>query len=172
MLVLVEDSAEPVASADMEGCVGVRMGDGRGYSLEWPGVGDALVRAVAVVELLELAQHVDQVPLVPDQRPVEQLSPAGQHPAFYERVHPGHLVPAEHDPDTRVLEHRVEQGRVLAVAIPDQEFRPAARVLQVHDEVPGGLGHPVGIGVRGCAEDPDAAGGVLDDRQDEQARTG
>jgi len=26
--------------------------------------------------------------------------------------------------------------------------------------------------VRGCAEDPDPAGGVLDDRQDEQALTG
>jgi hypothetical protein len=55
---------------------------------------------------------------------------------------------------------------------PDHEPCPAAGVIQVHDEVPGGLGDPGRGGVRGCAEDPDAAGGVLDDGQDEQAVQG
>ena len=79
MLVFVEDSAESVASADVEESVSVRLGDRRGQSLLWPGVGDALVGAVGVVELLELVQGVEQVPLVPDQGAVEQFSPAGQH---------------------------------------------------------------------------------------------
>ena len=42
----------------------------------------------------------------------------------------------------------------------------AAGVLQVHDQVPGGLGHPGGGRVRGGAEDADPAGGVLDDGED------
>lgn len=45
-------------------------------------------------------------------------------------------------------------------------------VLQIHDEVPGSLDDPVRGGVRGGAEDPDAAGGVLDDRQDVLALAG
>jgi hypothetical protein len=36
--------------------------------------------AVPVVERFELAQCVHQVGLIPDQRPVEQLAPAGLHP--------------------------------------------------------------------------------------------
>jgi hypothetical protein len=38
------------------------------------------VGAVVVVELLELAQGVEQVLLVPDQDAVEQFPSAGQHP--------------------------------------------------------------------------------------------
>jgi hypothetical protein len=43
---------------------------------------------VAVIELLELAQGVQQMPLIPDQGPVEQLAAAGQHPALHDRVAP------------------------------------------------------------------------------------
>jgi len=42
-----------------------------GGSAEWPGVADSLMRPVRVVELLEFAQGVEQVRLVPDQGPVE-----------------------------------------------------------------------------------------------------
>jgi hypothetical protein len=41
---------------------------------------------------------------------------------------------------------------------PDQEPRPASGVLKVHDQVPGGLGHPRGGRLRGRAQDPDPAG--------------
>jgi len=51
--------------------VAVSSGFGRGQCLQWPGVGDSLVRPVRVVELLELAQGVEQVRLIPDQGPVE-----------------------------------------------------------------------------------------------------
>ena len=70
------------------------------------------------------------------------------------------------------VEHVVEQGGELAVPVPDQEPRPAACILQVHDEVPRGLGDPGGSGMRGCAQDPDPPGGVLDDRQHVQAGAG
>ena len=58
-------------------------------------------------------------------------------PSFHDRIHSRHLDSAEHDRDARVLEDGVEQAGKLAVAVPDQEPRSAADVLQVHDEVPG-----------------------------------
>jgi hypothetical protein len=42
------------------------------------------MRPVAVVEAFELAQAVEQVALVPDQRPIQQLASAGLHPPFGE----------------------------------------------------------------------------------------
>ena len=86
MPVFVEDAAEVVLSADVKPGGGVRLGDWRGQCLQWPGVGDSLVRPVGVIELLELAQGVEQVRLVPDQGPVEQLAPASADPAFGDRV--------------------------------------------------------------------------------------
>jgi hypothetical protein len=129
------------------------------------------VGPVLVVEVLELPQRVEEVALVPDERAVQQLVPACLHPAFHDRVHPGHLDAAEHGLDARVLEHGAEQGWVLAVAVPDQEPRPAAGVLQIHDQVPRGLDDPGRSRVRGRAEDPDPAGGVFNDREYEQALT-
>jgi hypothetical protein len=55
MFVLVEGAAEAIKSADVESGKLVRIGDRFGQRLEWPGVGDALVRPVCVVEGLELA---------------------------------------------------------------------------------------------------------------------
>jgi hypothetical protein len=47
----------------------VLIGDRRGQRTQWASVGDALVRPVSVIEAFELAQGVEQVALVPDQRP-------------------------------------------------------------------------------------------------------
>jgi hypothetical protein len=46
-----------------------------------PGIGDAWVGAVSVIEGLELAQCVYEVVLVPDQGAVEESSPTCVHPA-------------------------------------------------------------------------------------------
>ena len=100
------------------------------------------MRPMGVVELLELTQSVQQVPLVPDQGPVEQLAAASLHPTLHDRVHSRHLNTAEHDLDPGLLEHGVEQVRELAVAVPDQEPHPASAVLQIHDQVLHGLGNP------------------------------
>jgi hypothetical protein len=67
MLVLVEDAAETVTSADVELDDPVRIGDRFGQRFEGSGVRNALVGPVLVVEGLELAQGVQQVRLVPDQ---------------------------------------------------------------------------------------------------------
>jgi hypothetical protein len=43
-----------------------------------------------VVEVLELAQAVQQVGLVPDQSAVEQFAAAGLDPPLHDRVHARH----------------------------------------------------------------------------------
>jgi hypothetical protein len=128
----------------------------------------AEMSSVAGVELLEFAQCVQKVPLVPDQGPVEQLVAAGLHSPFHDRIHSRHLDPAEHDLDTRVLEHVVEQAGKFAVSVPEPEPRSAPCIFKIHDEVPRGLCDPGHSGVRVCAQDADPPAGVLDDRQDVQ----
>ena len=71
MLVLVEDAAEAIACSYVEAGQLGRIGDLRGQRVQRAGVRDALVWAVSVVELFELVQGVEQVPLAPDQGPVQ-----------------------------------------------------------------------------------------------------
>src|SRR3954470_20384897 len=85
MLVLVEDAAEALVSSYVQTGDLVRIGDRRGQWMQRGGVRDALMRPVAVIEILELAQDVEQMVLVPDQRPIQQLAPAGLHPPFDDR---------------------------------------------------------------------------------------
>jgi len=70
-------------------------------------------------------------------------------PAFHDRVHARHQDPTEHNVDTGVGEDAVEQGRVLAVPVADQVSRLAACVVEVDQQVPGGLGDPGGGRVSG-----------------------
>jgi hypothetical protein len=162
----VEESTESVVSADVEMYQRGRFGDLVGQRTLWPGVRDAAMWAVFVVVVFVLAQGMEQMRTVEDQGPVEQFVAAGLDPPLRDRVHPGYPDAAEHDVDSGVGEDGVEQGRVLAVPVADQIFNLAAGVFEVHGQVPGCLGHPGCCRVRGDAEDPDPAGGVLDDRQD------
>jgi len=127
MLVLVEGAADAVASSYAEAGDGVRVGDRRWQGVQWSGACDALVGPVGVVVLLELAQGVEQMVLVPDQGAVQQLVPAGLYPAFHERVHARYPDAGQHDVDPRVLEDGVEQGGELGVAVPDEELLPGSR---------------------------------------------
>ena len=56
------------------------------------------------LEVLVLAQDGHQVPLIPDQRPVQQLSPAASDPPFHDRIHPRRLDRRPDDPGARGLE--------------------------------------------------------------------
>jgi hypothetical protein len=56
--------------------------------------------------------------------------------------------------------------RVLPVAVADEVAGVGPGILQIHHEVAGDLGDPRGGWVRGGAQDPNAAGRVLDDGQD------
>ncbi|MFE9207609.1 hypothetical protein [Micromonospora sp. NPDC007230] len=67
----MEDAAEAIAFSYVEAGQLGRIGDLRGQRVQRAGVRDALVWAVSVVELFELVQGVEQVPLVPDQGPVQ-----------------------------------------------------------------------------------------------------
>jgi hypothetical protein len=66
----------------------------------------------------------------------------------------------------------VEGRRVADIPVADQELHPGVGVVEVHDHVPGELGDPGCGRARRCAEDPHASGGVLDDSEDVQGRTG
>jgi hypothetical protein len=74
---------------------------------------------------------VEQVPLVPDQGPIQQFATAGLHPPFHDRVHSWHPDAAQYGGDAGVGEYRVEQRWEFAVPVADQEPGPAAGVLQV-----------------------------------------
>jgi hypothetical protein len=102
MLVLVQYAAEAIASSYVEAGYLVRVGDRGGQRVQRACVRDALVGPVSVVELFELVQGVEQVPLVPDQSPVQQFVAAGLYPPFHDRVHSRRLDAAEHDLDTDV----------------------------------------------------------------------
>ena len=109
--------------------------------MQWPGVGDSLVRPVGVAELLELVQSVEQVPLVPDQSAVEQFPAAGLHPSLHERVHSRHLDPAEHDLDPAIpgevaapLIHAFRHGVLVGLSqiprVPGRKQRPCRDLLE------------------------------------------
>ena len=76
--------AEAVASSYVEAARLVPVADRGGQRVQRVSVRDALVRAVSVVELFELAEGMQQVPLVPDQRPVHQFAAAGLYPPFHD----------------------------------------------------------------------------------------
>ena len=88
MPVLMEDAAEAVPSVDVKSGGGVRFGDGCRQCAQRPGVRDSLMRPVRVVELLEHAQCLQQVRLVPDQCAVQQLPLAAAGLPFHDRVAP------------------------------------------------------------------------------------
>jgi len=71
-----------------------------------------------------------------------------------------------------VGKNRIERCGVPAVTVSDQVGHGGVSVLQVHDQVPGHLGGPGCGGVCGRAEDADAAGGVLDDCENVESRSG
>lgn len=154
----MDQAAEPVASDDLDvGVYGIR------ERPERTGVVQCPMRPVPVEMGLILGQDLAQVRGVDDKHPVEDLVAHAACPAFHDRVHAGRLGRGEHDPDARGAEHFVEHRRELGVAVTDQEFEVACVVAQVEHQVAGLLGDPCGGRVRGDTQDPDAAGGVLDD---------
>ena len=122
--------------------------------------------------LLELVQRVPQMAFAPDQGPVQQFAPAGLHPTLRDRIHARHPDPGEHDLDASLAQDRVEDNRVLRVAVTNQILDGATGVLKIHHKVACCLGNPVRGGMRRGAEDPYAAAGVLDRRENVLAPSG
>ena len=80
----------------------VQVGDAIWQRAERRGLVQGAMRPVRVIEVLVLAQHGHQVALVPDQGPIQQLTPAAANPAFHDRVHPRRLNSGADDPDAKV----------------------------------------------------------------------
>jgi hypothetical protein len=66
----------------------VQVGDAVWQRAERCSLVQGAVRPVGVVEVLVLAQHDHQMPLIPYQGPVQQLTPAVADPAFHDRIAP------------------------------------------------------------------------------------
>uniref|UniRef100_A0AAU2VFD8 DDE Tnp4 domain-containing protein n=1 Tax=Streptomyces sp. NBC_00003 TaxID=2903608 RepID=A0AAU2VFD8_9ACTN len=81
MLVLVDHSAEAVASAYVQAGDLSGVGDGFGECAQRRGCLQGTVGAVLVVELLVLAQDMPQVVPVPDQGAVEELAAEAEQPS-------------------------------------------------------------------------------------------
>jgi hypothetical protein len=58
----------------------VQIGDTAGQRAQWRSLLEGSVRPVGIAEVLVFAQDDHQVPLIPDQGPVQQLSPAAADP--------------------------------------------------------------------------------------------
>lgn len=166
MSVLMDGAAESVLSADAQPLEFVGVGDRLGQRTERRRLLERSVRPVRVVMPFELAQRTEQVTLIPDQCAVEEFVAAGADPALRDRVHTGYADAGDDGADPGVGEDLVEQPGELPVPVADEERGFGLGVFEVHGEVAGGLGHPHGGRVRRGAEDPDPAGGVLDDRED------
>jgi hypothetical protein len=119
---------------------------------------------------LVLAQDPPQMVLIPGEGAVEKLAPAPPDPAFGYRVHARRPDVAEHGPDPRIREDRVERSRIVRSAIADHELDPVRLLAEIHDQVPGLLRGPRPGRVQGDPEDADAPGGVLDHGQDVSLR--
>jgi hypothetical protein len=78
MCVLVEDAGESVLSPKVEVIQSARIGDRLRSRAQWCCAVKGAVRAVPVVEQLELMQGMHQVCVVPDQGAVQELAPAGR----------------------------------------------------------------------------------------------
>ncbi len=74
----------------------VQVTDAIGQRAQRRGLVQGAVRPVRVVKVLLLAQDGHQVALVPDQGPVQQLTPAAPDPAFHDRVHSRRLSASFH----------------------------------------------------------------------------
>ncbi|MEV1238467.1 hypothetical protein ACIBO2_44685 [Nonomuraea sp. NPDC050022] len=85
---------------------------------------------------------------------------------FHDGVHARHPDADEYSLDAGFSEDLVYEGGELPISVADQIARPAARIVQVHHEIPDCLDSPVGGRVSSGAEHADAPGGALDDGQD------
>ncbi|MFI7233144.1 hypothetical protein ACIBO5_59050 [Nonomuraea angiospora] len=77
-----------------------------------------------------------------------------------------HPDTGENGLDADMCEDLVHERRELPVLVTDQVAGTATGVLQIHYQVPDGLGDPTRGRMGRGAEDADASGGVLDDGQD------
>ena len=158
--ILMNNASGTVAALDPEL---IQAGDAIGQRR---GLVQGSVRPVPAAEVLVLARHDHQMPLIPYQGPVQQLTPAAADPAFHDRIHPRRLDRGAGNPDARSLEHRAGCGGEAGVPVGQDELCPCPGVFQVHEQVPGLPHYPRLDRMPGGSGDPDAAGAVPGDGKD------
>jgi len=75
--IFVDDATRAVVAPDPEV---IQVGDAIWQGPQWRGLAQGAVRTVRIAEILVLSQHHHQVVLIPDQGPVQQLTPAAANP--------------------------------------------------------------------------------------------
>jgi len=70
--IFVDDATRAVGAPDPEV---IQVGDASWQGPQWRGLVQGAVRPVGIAEILVLPQHHHQVALIPDQGPVQQLTP-------------------------------------------------------------------------------------------------
>jgi hypothetical protein len=119
MSVFMEETAESI-TAWMRSCassVGSVIGDRFGAWMRRLGVGQSAMGPMLVVGLFVLVEYSQEMGLVPDQRPIEQLVATGLDPTLDQGVHARHVNAPEHDLHAGVGEDGIERLRVLAVPV-------------------------------------------------------
>jgi hypothetical protein len=102
----------------------------------------ALLVEVADVD----AEDVLELAAAEDEKPVEALSAHAPDPAFGAGVRVRRLDRRSHDLDAFTVEDAVEGAAELRVTVVDQEARPRAALVEVHEQVARLLNHPGGVG--------------------------
>jgi hypothetical protein len=114
---------------------------------------------VLIVVRNVFGEYCSEVAFAVDEQVVGALAAQGADPAFADGVGPWCLDRSLDDLDVIGLEDGIEAGGVLGVSVPDQK---PDRVLEIHKQITGLLGHPRAGRVLGEAEKVDPPGGVLD----------
>jgi hypothetical protein len=161
LLILVEQSAEPVAPLDgvCDACCPL------GEWSEGSGLPEGAVWPVVVVVLGVMGQHGCGMPLVDDQEAVEEFAADCPDKAFGGRIRPRCTHRRLDDPDVDGGEDGVERGGELVVSVSDEEPEAAVGVIEVHEQIAGDLGEPGAGRMGGDAQDVHTAGGVLDNEE-------
>ena len=95
------------------------------------GLAEGAVRPVTVVMVLERVQHGCSVPLIDDQKTVEEFAADRADESLGDRVGSRRLYRCFDDPDVHVGEDGVEGGGELGVAVADEELESPSFVLKV-----------------------------------------
>ncbi|MGH3402547.1 MAG: hypothetical protein ACRDRJ_08575 [Streptosporangiaceae bacterium] len=119
----------------------IQFGDAVGQRAERRGLAERAV-PVGVAEILVLVKDGHQVPLIPDQGPVQQLTAAGADPAFHDRIQPRRLNGGAGNPDASGPEDLIERGGEAGVPVVQDELCPRPGGFEVHQQIPGLLPNP------------------------------
>src|ERR1035437_3253116 len=158
--VFVDQSTEDLGPLDGSVAVGtdLEVRDGR-QLLQRP------MRPMRVVVALVFGQHVDELPLVEDQHPVQALSPDRADPPLGIGVALRSSRWAAQHLDTCVSEDGIEARGELRVAITDQETESVGPLPHRHHEVAGLLGNPLTRRMPCYPENVDPSGPDLKDEE-------